>query len=154
MKKIGEELHSAKRDTTSYVQIMLRYYKASKKISDNKLPPPTITNFTSKNEEIGIKTNVRKNITEELNDIELVKYATRVDDDCEDAITNKLIDSSDARSFLLSDRIVGQYYNDLMKQFPTCLFVFATTVSSHSYSAPIHSQLDAECIVSWLKWNL
>ena len=130
MKKIGEELHSAKRDTTSYVQIMLRYYKASKKISDNKLPPPTITNFTSKNEEVGIKTTVRKNITEELNGIELVKYAIRVDNDYEDAMINKLNHFSDAWSFLLLDKLVGVYYNDLKRKFPTFHFVFATIVSS------------------------
>ena len=93
---------------------MFSYYKASKKISDKKLPPLTRTNSTTENEEIDIETIVRKNIKGELNDIELVKYATRVDNDYEDAMTNKLSSFSDARSFLLSDTLVGQYYNDLM----------------------------------------
>ena len=119
---------------------------ASKKTSDNKLPPPIITNFTSENEEIDIETIVRKNITEDLNDIKLVRYATRVDNDYEDAITNKLSDFSGTQYFLLSDKLIGQYYNDLMKQFPTCHFFLTTIVLSRSYSVPTDSQLDAEYI--------
>ena len=133
VKKLGEELYAAKGDATSYVQIMLSYYKASKKISDKKVPPPTRTNSTTENEEIDVETIVRKNIKDELNDIELVKYATRVNNDYEGAMTSKLSNFSDARSFLLSDTLVGKYYNDLMTQFPTCHYVLATIVLLRYY---------------------
>ena len=91
VKKLGEELYAAKGDATVYVQIMLCYYKTSRKITDNRLPHPTTTNSTTKNEEIYVDTIVRKKITDELNGIEIVKYATGVDNDYEDAMTNKLI---------------------------------------------------------------
>ena len=81
VKKLGRELYAAKEDATAYIQIMLCFYKTAKKITDNRLSPPTKTNSTSKNEEIDVETIVRKKITDKLNDIEIVKYATRVDND-------------------------------------------------------------------------
>ena len=75
----------------------------------SRLPPPTKINSTSKNEEIDVETIIRRKITDELNDKEIVKYETRVDSDYEDAITKKMSNFSDARSFLLSDKLAGVY---------------------------------------------
>ena len=146
LKKLGEELYTAKGDATLYVQIMLSYYKASKKILDKKLTPPTRTNSTTEDEDIDVEIIVRKNIKDELNDIELFKYATRVTNDYEDAMTSKLSNFSDVWSFLLSDTLIGKYYNNLMTQFPTCRYVFATIVLSRSYSIVVDTPLNAECI--------
>ena len=118
-------------------------------VTDNRLPPPTKTESTAKNEEIDVETIVRKKIIDELNDIDIVKYETRVDndyDDYDDAMSNKLSDFSDARSFLLPDKLAGEYYNELKNQFPICHFVFATIVSSWSYYVPVNTPLDPECI--------
>ena len=76
VKKLGEELYAAKGESTAYVQIMLCYNKTTKKITDNRLPHPTTTNSTTENEEIDVNNIVRKKITDDLNGIEIVRYAS------------------------------------------------------------------------------
>ena len=144
MKKLGGKLYAAKGGATSYVQIILSYYKASRKMSDKKLPSPTRTNSTTDNEGIDIETIVRKNIKEELNDIELVKYASRVKNDYEDATTNKLSEFSDARSFLLSATFVGQQRPD--QAISNLSLRLCYIVSSRYCSITLDTPLDTECI--------
>ena len=104
------------------------------------LPPLTKTNSTSKHEDIDVETTIRKKILDELHDKELVKYATRVDDDYDNAMANKLSNFSEVRLILLSDNHVSVYYNDLKVQFPSCHFVFATSHNiTHVFRACWHT---------------
>ena len=69
-------------------------------------------------------------------------FADTVDTHYEAKITLKMSAFLDARSHLVSDDAIAQFYSRLRQYLPTCHLMFASVVSSKYYRVPTGEECD------------
>ena len=145
---VQKELFAANGDPTKTVQIMMHYHKTL--LSRTARAATNVSNTASRGTPtdwpavFSIDDDVRKKVSRELNEIDLSDFANTIDKEYENAMTEKFSDFSHVPSFLITDAQISQHYNNLKRSFPTCHFVFATIVSSSTFTVEACSRFDPD----------
>ena len=119
-RKLARALHVTRGDSAATVAVMMNYYKTNSLNRQNN----------------DVQSNIQSLLDVEIGGSALELFADAVNAHYEAQMTLKMSDFSDARSHLVSDDAIAQFYSRLRQDLPTCHLMFVSVVSTKHYRVP------------------